>query len=82
MGRLSRISTEVWSHSHWLCAQAVEGVHALRNPNVEAGKGGVALGISMELAQYIVVDGTSVCNRAVWIGLMHPLWGRIGFVGI
>lgn len=42
----------------------------------------MALGILLELAQFVTVEGTSVCNRAVWIGLNHPVWGRIGFVGI
>lgn len=81
-GRLSRISNEVWPHSHWHCAQAAEGVHAHRNPDVEAGKGGVAIGISAELAQFISLEGIFVCNRAVWIGMTHPRWGRIGLVGI
>lgn len=51
--------------SHWICAQAAEGVHALCNPRVTAGEGRVALGISMELAQFVRVEGTSDCNRAV-----------------
>lgn len=81
-GRLSRISTEVWPNAHWRCAQAAEGVHALRNLGVAAGKGGVALGISLELAQFVSMEGNSDCNRAVWVGIIHPVWGRIGFVGV
>lgn len=53
VGRLSRIYNEVCSGAHWLCALAAEGIHALRNPEVEASEGGGALGINLELAHYI-----------------------------
>lgn len=49
----------------WLCAHAIEGVHALHNPNVEVGKGGVALCIPLEMAEYITKEGITDCNKAV-----------------
>lgn len=41
----------------------------------------MALGVSGDLARYIVKEGMSICRRAVWFCLVHPVWGRIGFVG-
>lgn len=82
VGRLSRISQEVWPGSHWLCAPAADGVNALRNPEVTAGRGGIALGISLDLAPYITHEGITRCGRAVWICLNHPDWGRLGLLGV
>lgn len=61
---------------------AADGIHALRNPEVEAGRGGVALGISMDLAPFINQEGITRCGRAVWICLDHPDWGRLGLLGV
>lgn len=80
-GRLTRISHEVWAGAHWLCAPAAEGIHAIRNPDVEAGRGGVALGIGLDLVPFISQEGISICGRAVWICIIHPIWGRLGIVG-
>lgn len=66
-GKLSRILNEVWPHSHWVCAQAAEGIHAHCNPKVEVRKGGMALGINSDLAQFISSEGITGCNQAVWI---------------
>lgn len=81
-GRISRIASEVWTRARWLCAPAAEGLHAIRNPGVVAGRGGVALGITHNLVQFIHSEGISACNRAVWICLVHPRWGRLGLLGI
>lgn len=70
------------AEANWLCAPAAEGIHAPRNPEVEAGRGGVAIGIKLEIAPYISHEGVSTCHKAVWICLIHPDWGRIGLVGI
>lgn len=80
-GRLNKIPNEVWPRIHWLCAPAAEGLHARRNLGVEAGRGGVPLGIQGDFARYIVKEGITNCTRAVWICVIHPVWGRIGFCG-
>lgn len=80
--RLHRIKKEVWPAAHWNCAPAAEGVHAARNPGVEAGRGDVALCVSIELSNYITNEGISLCNRAAWICCSHLIWGRIGFIGV
>lgn len=36
-GRLDGIENEVWRGARWICAPAEDGVHARRNPGVEAG---------------------------------------------
>lgn len=81
-GRINRIQNEVYARARWLCAPAAEGTHAIRNPLVAAGRGGIAMGISHVLAPYIHSEGITACRRAVWICLVHPQWGRIGFVGV
>lgn len=49
---------------------------------MEAGKGGVAIGINMDLITFICAEGITDCHRAVWVCLDHPAWGKIGFAGI
>lgn len=82
VGRRSHISNEVWSGAHWLRAPATEGIHALRNPEVEAGRGTVALDISLDPSPFISQEGISQCGRVVWICINHPIWGRLGMVGV
>lgn len=81
-GRTDRIQREVWRSASWICAPAAEGVHASRNQQVIAGKGGVALGIRSDLAPFIARQGITNCGRAVWVCIDHPEWGRMGFTGI
>lgn len=81
-GRTDRILKEVWKKAHWVFAPASEGVHARRNNLVEAGKGGLALGIHTDLASYITKEGVANDGRAAWACLDHPAWGCLGFVGI
>lgn len=49
---------------------------------MEAGKGGVALGIHSDLKGYITKEGTTACGRAAWACLVHPTWGRLGLVRV
>lgn len=60
----------------------MEGVHARRNGNVEAGKGGVSLGLHHDLISFVALSGTMTSNRAAWATIVHPIWDRLGFVGI
>lgn len=81
-GRTDRIQKEVWRPAHWITAPAAEGIHAFRNRNVMAGRGGVAIGIHREFHSYITKEGFLPRGRAAWVCLDHPVWGRLGFVGI
>lgn len=49
---------------------------------MEAGKGGVALGIHKDLKNCITKEGTSNCRRVVWACIHHAGWGRVGFVRV
>lgn len=74
---------EVGRANHWIVAPAAEGVHARRNGQVEAGKGGVALGIHLDLKSFIIKEGTTPGGRAAWACLVHVMtWGRLGLVGV
>lgn len=63
-------------------APAEEGVHAGRNGHVEAGRGGVALGIRPDLCAFIKKEGALPGGRAAWACVDHPAWGRLGLVGV
>lgn len=58
MGRTDCIQKELWRRAHWITAPAAEGVHARRNGQVEAGRGGVALGFNLDLRNYITKEGS------------------------
>lgn len=81
-GRLNKIPFEVCPWIHWLCAPVEDGIHALRNPEVEAGRGGFALSIGLDLAAFITQEGITRCGCAVWTCLAHPEWGRLGILGV
>lgn len=81
-GRTDRIAKEVWRPAYWITAPAVDGIHALRNGQVEAGRGGVALGFSQDLRTFITKEGILQDGRAAWACLDHPTWGRLGVVGV
>lgn len=86
MGKTDCIHREMWSVAHCICAPASKGAHAVRNSSVEArveaGCGGVALGIHTDLVPFLVTEGVVNCLRAVWACLDHPTWGKIGFVAV
>lgn len=81
-GRTERIKKEVWAKAHWIVAPAVDGAHSERNQAVEAGRGGVALGLNSELVPFLITEGIASSQRAVWACLDHPTWGKIGFTSI
>lgn len=82
LGKTERIQQEVWAQAHWVCAPASEGIHSSRNANVEAGKGGVAIGVHRDHLSFLVSEGTVPSNRAAWLCFVHPIWGKIGFAGV
>lgn len=49
---------------------------------IKAGQGGVAVGISLELTPFITQGGITCCGRAMWICIIHPVWGRMGMAGV
>lgn len=49
---------------------------------MEAGKGGISLGIHHDLMSFVTQSDLVTSNRAAWACLDHPAWGRLGFVGV
>lgn len=81
-GRTERISREVWSRAHWVVAPDADGAHSARNQDVVAGRGGVALGLKLDLVPFLTSEGVVGSQRAAFACLDHPTWGKVGFVSI
>lgn len=72
-GKTNCIQMELWARAHWVCAPAEEGIHPLRNQTVEAGRGGVTIGIDRDLLPFMVAEGVALSQRVVWICLDHNM---------
>jgi exonuclease III len=72
----------IWPDAHHITASALDGVHTANNENVIAGKGGVSLILSKDMAQYLHWEGSFTSQQATWATLVHPLLGNVGFIGV
>ncbi|KAL3699302.1 hypothetical protein R1sor_017324 [Riccia sorocarpa] len=71
----------VWSQATIVARAAADGIHTLHNPQVSAGKGGVALALSARLVGLMTQEG-SIENRVVWVHLDGLKCGPIGIMAV
>ncbi|KAL3702077.1 hypothetical protein R1sor_020099 [Riccia sorocarpa] len=71
----------VWKRGSIVANPATDGRHALGNPQVSAGKGGVALAFSERMTELITQSGR-IGDRAVWAHVEGLKLGSIGFLAV
>lgn len=76
------LSTQIWEDKVFYATPAVDGVHAFRNPIVQASKGGIAIGVSKEIADLVSNVTISPCGRAILLYVNDPLGGPFGLLNI
>ncbi|KAL3679112.1 hypothetical protein R1sor_022068 [Riccia sorocarpa] len=71
----------VWPTGKIFAEPASDGVHALQNPYVTAGKGGVSLAVSDRIATMVTRSGR-IANRAVWVHLDGEGMSNTGILAV
>lgn len=76
------LSTQIWKNGVLYTAPAKDGVHALRNPLVYVGEGGLAIGVPTAIAPLVSNVTISPCGRAIMLHVDDPLGIPFGLLNI
>lgn len=76
------LATQIWKGGWFYITVAIDGVHTDRNPVVQVGKGGIAIGVSHKIATNVSHSITSPCGRAILLFINDPLGTPYGLLNI
>jgi hypothetical protein len=76
------LGKRIWKQGKFFVSPAEDGLHTLRNDNVVAGRGGLAIAISKQLKPFVTYDMVSPCKRAILIHLDGLPFGSLGLLNV
>jgi hypothetical protein len=76
------VGARLWRAAKFYVLLASAGIHADRNASVPAGRGGLAIGVSSQLAPFVTLSQVTHCGWAILLLLDGLPMGLLGLLNI
>ncbi|KAL3692894.1 hypothetical protein R1sor_006545 [Riccia sorocarpa] len=76
------LTKSIWPQANFFTLPATDGVHAIRNPTVTSGKGGVIVAVAPSVASLVTNNGTLPRNGGIWLHIETPDGRKLGLAAV